>query len=316
MASNSKTNDKKLKYSYFPGCVGQTSTIELDRSMLQLADKLGIELVKMTEASCCGAGHLQDMNNELATVINARHLAYAEKEGLNLLTVCDTCQLHINEVNLKLKNDPEALAEVNKTLKEVGMEYKGTVEVKHILTALIEDYGLDRLKEQVVKPLDKYKIAPFYGCQILRPGAVSGLEDPDNPTFFEELIETLGGKTVDYESKTKCCGFHVELANPEAAAAMTGKALWQAKEKQADFMVTPCPLCHLNLDAQQEHSLHVAENPAKYKNVDHSPLPIMHVPQLVGLAVGLSYDQLSINKNIIRPEEIRREFALPVVKKK
>lgn len=290
-----KTN-KTLKYSYFPGCVGQTSAYELDVATRAVAEKLGIELVKMEEATCCGAGHMQDANNEFATAINARHLAYAEKLGCDLLTICDTCQLHINEVSQTLNNNPAELAKANKALTAAGLEYKGTVKVKHLLLALIEDYGLENLKAKVVRPLKEFNIAPFYGCQILRPGAISGMVDVDNPTFFEDVIRALGGNPIDYDSRTKCCGFHVDLVANDATTFVSGRALDEAKAKKADFVVTPCPLCHLSLDAQQEHVEHKL-----HKDYD---LPVLHLPQMIGLALGLSTTEVLLNKNIVRPNQL------------
>jgi heterodisulfide reductase subunit B len=187
----------------------------------------------------------------------------------------------------------KSLAKVNKDLAEVGLEYQGNVEVKHFLYALIEDYGLDNLKQKIVKPLKNFNIAPFYGCHNIRPSSLHKTGDnPYVPTSLDDLIKACGGTSVDYQEKNSCCGFHVDLQAPKTANKLTGKALAGAVDANADFMVTPCPLCHLNLDVNQRKA-----GKAIGREFE---IPVLHLPQVVGLALGIEPEELGLNHHIVK----------------
>ncbi len=286
---------KKLKYALFTGCTAKQSTPEQMMSTVAVAKKLGIELIELTEASCCGASHLQDYDDFLSLVLNARNIAYAEKHGLTMVTICNTCQLNTAMTKHRLDNNAELKAKVNEKLAEVGLEYKGTSNVIHFLYAIIDDFGLDKIKEMVVKPLSEFNIAPFYGCHNIRPSELHNeshnqKENPYNPTSLDDLIIACGGANVDYEEKNKCCGFHVELQAPHTAAVLTGNAIAGATDQNADMMVTPCPLCHLKLDTQTKHA-----SEAIGREVS---LPVLHMQQMVGLALGCSPAELGLKHHL------------------
>ena len=285
----------KLTYALYTGCTARESTPELLKSTLAVAKKLDIELVLLDEASCCGASHLQDFDDFLSLVLNARNICYAEKRGLDMVTICNTCQLNTAMTKKRLDENEELKAKVNEALSEVGLEYKGTSNVRHFLYALIEDYGLDNLRKKVVKPLSSLNIAAFYGCHNIRPSELHHhfnrtKETPYNPTSLDDLIEALEGNSVDYDHKTKCCGFHVDLQAPKTSNILTGNALADAFDNNADVMVTPCPLCHLNLDVKQK---------AAAKTINREiTLPVLHLPQLIGLALGCTPEELGLNHHV------------------
>ena len=286
---------KKLKYALFTGCTAKQSTPEQMMSTMAVARKLNIELIELTEASCCGASHLQDYDDFLSLVLNARNIAYAEKHGLTMVTICNTCQLNTAMTKHRLDRNPELKARVNEKLAEVGLEYKGTSNIIHFLYAIIDDFGLDKIKEMVVKPLSEFNIAPFYGCHNIRPSELhdeshNQKENPYNPTSLDDLIIACGGLNVDYEEKNKCCGFHVELQAPHTAAVLTGTAIAGATDNNADMMVTPCPLCHLKLDTQTKHA-----SEAIGREVS---LPVLHMQQMVGLALGCSPAELGLKHHV------------------
>lgn len=285
---------EKLKYALFTGCTAKESTPEQMMSTLAIADKLGIELTVLHEASCCGASHLQDYDDFLALVLNARNICYAEKHGMTMVTICNTCQLNTAMTKHRLDADADLKARVNEKLAEVGLTYEGTSEIKHFLYAINDDFGLDKLKEMVVKPLSDFNIAPFYGCHNIRPSELqnetNGGENPYNPTSLDDLIIACGGENVDYEEKNKCCGFHAELQSPHLAATLTGKALRGAMDNNADWMVTPCPLCHLKLDTQYKHASHAIGRDVK--------LPVLHMQQMIGLALGCTPVELGLDKHV------------------
>ncbi len=292
---------KKLKYALFTGCTAKQSTPEQMMSTLAVAEKLNIELVELTEASCCGASHLQDYDDFLSLVLNARNIAYAEKHGLTMVTICNTCQLNTAMTKHRLDNSAELKDRVNEKLAEVGLNYKGTSNIVHFLYAIIDDIGLDKIKEMVVTPLSQFNIAPFYGCHNIRPselhnGSHSAKEDPYNPTSLDDLIIACGGQNVDYTEKNKCCGFHVELQAPKTAAILTGKVLAGAIDNNADMVVTPCPLCHLKLDTQTKHA-----GDAIGREVE---LPILHMQQMVGLALGCGAKELGLEHHLSKVDFI------------
>lgn len=280
-----------ISYAYYPGCVAQESARELDNATRYVAKKLGITLVSMPEASCCGGGVIDGFDKNLKLYINGRTLALAEKEGLDILTICNTCTLTLSEVNEELINNKESLDKTNRYLSKIGLKYEGKVKVKHILYAIRDDIGFDNLKEKVVNSFKGVNIAPFYGCHILRPSSVVKFEDAENPRGFEELIKALGGEPVSYARRTKCCGFQTILVNENTSTSLAGNAIFDAQEKGADVMVTPCPLCHLSLDTYQTVA-------AKSINKKLS-LPIMHFPQLVGIALGADYAEMGFSRHNI-----------------
>jgi len=276
-----------MKYALYTGCTAKESTPELLKSTLEVAKVLGIEIEILEEASCCGAGHLQDFDEFLGYVLNARNICLAEKRGLKLVTLCNTCQLMLENTKIKLDSDEELRKKVNEKLKEVGYEYKGESKIQHFLYAILEDIGLDEIAKYVKKPLNS-KIAPFYGCHIIKPSKTHDAdnlnESSHNPDSIEKLIKVLSGEPVDYESKIKCCGFHVDLQNEKISKTLSKNAIEDALNHNAQFMVTPCPLCHLNLETKQ------------IKNKEK--LPILHLPQLIGLAFGIDEEKLGLNHNL------------------
>lgn len=291
---------EKLRYALYTGCTARESTPELLKSTLAVAEKLGIELILLDEASCCGASHLQDYDDFLSLVLNARNICYAEKLGLTMVTICNTCQLNTAMTKHRLDTNPELKAKVNVKLAEVGLEYKGTSEVTHFLYALIQDYGLEKLASKVNVPLSQFNIAPFYGCHNIRPSELQNLsnggENPYNPASLDDLIIACGGQNVDYAEKNKCCGFHAELQSPHTAAVLTGNALSGAIDANADWMVTPCPLCHLKLDVQYHNASKAIGRDVK--------LPVLHMPQMVGLALGCSATELGLNHHVTKVDFI------------
>jgi succinate dehydrogenase / fumarate reductase cytochrome b subunit len=191
-----------------------------------------------------------------------------------------------------MQSAPEYLAQVNSYLSEEGLEYQGTAQVKHLLWILIEDYGMDQLLEHVTRPLGSLRVAPFYGCYIVRPTEALDIEEhPERQTSLETLIQTLGATAVDFSGKTRCCGFPILTINEKNSMAMVGKHTSDAKDLGADAMVTPCPLCHLNLDGYQPKA-----SAQVRRQID---LPILHLPQLIGLAMGISPNELGLKKHII-----------------
>ena len=294
-----------MKVAFWPGCVSKGACPELYVSMQKIAPTLGLELHELTEAPCTGAGVLTEQNPELAYSLNALSLAMAEQQGADLMTICSTCQGVLSGAQHRLAEDQALLARVNGALADSGYQYLGTAKVKHLLWMLVEDIGLDRLRPLVKRPLTGLAIAPFYGCYILRPEEHLGLlERPERSTYLERIIELLGGTPVEYHGKSKCCGFPMLTFNADTSLKMAGKHLAEAKTKGADLLVTPCPLCHLNLDGQQPDAAKAIKEPLG--------TPIFHLPQLLGLAFGFSPQELRLDHHVVNTKLVLDKVELKV----
>ena len=283
-----------MKYALYTGCVAKGAARELLGASLLVCEKLGIELVEMTAAACCGAGVIGEDNPIVADILNARTFSLAEAQGLDIMNICTTCQGVHRKAQRKLEKDPAYKERVNAELKkDTGLEFSGTVKIKHFYEVLLQEVGLDKLREQVVRPLQGLKVAPFYGCYATRPPEVNDLADPNDPDELERLIETLGATPVDYAERLKCCGFPIMMMNRENSLKLAGNAVAGAKDAGADLIVTPCPLCHLNLDSYQPQ---FASKMGRKLGI-----PILHIPQLVALALGFSQADLRMRTHVVRP---------------
>ena len=277
-----------MKYAFFPGCVLESAAKEDYMATVAVAKKLGIELEELDGWTCSGASHVQDIAPEMTLATNARNIALAEEKGMNLLTVCNTCTLMLREAKNELDNNEKEKEEVNKKLAQIGKQYRGTTDITHFLWVLIRDYGLDKLKEKVVKPLTGLRVAEYYGCHILRPQTEMGFEDYQMPTSLADLISAIGATPIDFSRKLDCCGFHAVYPAHDSVMQMTGSINKDAATEGADCVVTPCPLCQMQLDMFQKEAKEVVGG--------GKDMPILHMSQLVGLALGISPEEMGMPK--------------------
>jgi succinate dehydrogenase / fumarate reductase cytochrome b subunit len=288
-----------MKVAYWPGCVSRGFTPELHGAMAKVAPLLDIELVELDRANCCGAGVIAEHNQELADTLNARTFSHAQAvQGAELMmNICSTCQGAQTECQERLDANGEYREHVNSTLAPDGLRYEKGLVNKNFLWVLVEEIGLDELRSRVKRPLTNLRVGPFYGCYIVRPVARLGI-DADHPrdTYLQKLIQALGGTVIDYAGTYKCCGFPIITMNKTASLRQAGRHIGDAIDADADCLVTPCPLCHLNLDLQQ---------PAAEATVGRRlRLPVLHLPQLVGLALGLEPDELGLGRHIVKPTAV------------
>ena len=290
-----------MKVAYWPGCVSRGFTPELHGSMAAVAPLLDIELVELDRASCCGAGVIAEHNQELADTLNARTFALAQQEIANgasmMMNICSTCQGAQGECQERLDANTPYRDHVNETLSAEGLTYEKGISNKHFLWILVEEIGLDAVKAKVKRPLENLRVGPFYGCYIVRPTDRLGI-DADHPrdTYLQLLIEALGGDVVDYAGQYKCCGFPIITMNKQNSLRQAGRHLGDAVDAEADCLVTPCPLCHLNLDLQQ---------PLAEKVVGRElDMPVLHLPQLLGLALGLKPKELGLQRHVVKPTSV------------
>jgi len=295
-----------VKLAYWPGCVSRGFTPELHGSMDLVAPKLDLELVQLDRANCCGAGVIAEHNQELADTLNARTFAMAQSvEGAaGMMNICSTCQGAQSECQERLDADGDYRATVNSTLSAESLSYEksGDWWNKNFLWLLVEEIGLDKLRSKVVRPLEGLRIAPFYGCYIVRPTKRLGMADhPERDQYLEYVIDALGAQPVEYAGARKCCGFPVITMNKTTSLRQAGRHLADAIDAGADCLVTPCPLCHLNLDMQQPEA-------SKYVERDLD-VPVLHLPQMVGLALGLEPKALGMNGHVVKTKDVQRKIA-------
>ncbi len=291
-----------MKFALYTGCVARGATRELMVSTMKTADALGIDFVEMKSAACCGAGVLSEQSPILADALNARTISQAAKQDLDMITICSTCQGNLKKTECKLDSDEEYREKINHVLKDGGHQYTtGKTKIKHFANILATPEGLKLLKEKMKRPLTGLKVAAFYGCYVLRPSGLSDFEDPDNPTGLEDIFSALGATPVFYDGRTKCCGFPIVMMNKEASHKMAGNALVDAIESGADVVVTGCPLCHLSLDSYQPEI-----DQLRQKGYE---IPILHLPQLVALALGHSPRELDMHKHIVSVKELEVKLS-------
>ncbi|MBD2778841.1 CoB--CoM heterodisulfide reductase iron-sulfur subunit B family protein [Iningainema tapete] len=297
-----------LKYAYFPGCVAQGACGELHQSTVALTKALGIELIELKKAACCGSGTFKEDSQLLEDTVNARNIALAEELNLPLLTHCSTCQGVIGHVDERLKEsqqtNPDYVEQVNGLLQKEGcLPYRGKTQVKHLLYALVSDYGLEEIQKRVTRKLTGLKCAAFYGCYLLR-AQKSIPDDPFRPEAMENVFRSLDATPVYYRGRTQCCGWPLSSYATTQSFKMAGMHIQEALANGADCMVTPCPLCHLNLDSRQ---------PEVEKVIGQKlGLPVLHLPQLIALAVGVSPKALGLDRHIVSTQPVLDKLAAVV----
>jgi succinate dehydrogenase cytochrome b subunit len=280
-----------MKFAYYPGCSAKSTCAELNSATMLVAAKLGLELTQLKSATCTGARELRAIDPAAFYALNVRILALAEREGLPLMTICNTCTLNVLDAHAAFVNDAELAKSINMTLAEEGLHYSGRTRISHFLWVLHEDIGEQRLRELVTNPLRGMTVAAFYGCHITRPPLRYGFVDSRNNIALERLAEILGCEPIDYTGRTECCGFHTAAHDENIAIKLTGQHIASAKTGGAQAMVTPCPLCHTVLDGFQSEM---------EKDISQKlTMPILHLPQLVGLALGFTPQALRLDRHLV-----------------
>ncbi len=286
-----------MRFAYFPGCVVRDESPELDVATREVARDLGIELVELDGAECCG-GDVPTADTDTALLANARNLARAQATRLDLLTVCGTCQWHLART-MRALEDPGTRAQINATLQRSGSpSYEGGFRVKHLLEVLLQDIGERKLAAHVRRPLGEIEVGAFYGCRLLRSPGAEAFDTPADPTSIERLVTILGGDPVRYRARTACCGFDAPVVSRELTSRLSAAALTEAKTAGANMVATPCPLCHLVLDGHQRDASRAAG--------ERIGMPVLHVSQLVGLALGIDPERLGVQYHRVSVSPVLR----------
>jgi heterodisulfide reductase subunit B2 len=285
-------------YTYFPGCSSEATAVGLDISTRAIAEALGMELTELEDWNCCGSTPYGSLDELESIVVAARNLALAEKLGKDMVTPCSSCFVTLNKARVHMMEKPQLKAKVNEALAAANLEYKGTVKVRLLIEALLSDISKETIASKVKNPLKGLKVAPYSGCQEVRPKF--GFDNPENPVALDAIIEATGAEVVPYPSKCKCCGGSAVIAEEGLSLGLMHGLLDDAAKNGAQCIVTPCPLCQMNLDAYQ----------GKVNNKYNTKfdLPVLFVTQLIGVAIGLKKNQLGLKKNIVNPDKVLAKY--------
>ncbi|KPK64043.1 hypothetical protein AMJ83_04305 [candidate division WOR_3 bacterium SM23_42] len=295
------------KIPYYPGCTLKTTAKNFENSALAAARALGIELLEIPRWNCCGTVFSladDDLIHHVASVRNFIRVQEMNDYGLvknenRLVTLCAMCFNTLKSTNLRMKNNAEDLSKINDLMYREE-DYQGKVEVIHFLEVL-KALGFEKIHDRVKKPLKDLKVAPYYGCMILRPQEV-GIDDPEDPTIQRDLLESLGADAVDTPYKRVCCGSYQTVKDKDIVAELAYDILTHAQKEGAEALATVCPLCAFNLDHRQKE--------VKAKHPDFTEIPVFYVTQLMAIAFGLDGECYGFDQNYVDPRPLLRKKSL------
>jgi len=253
-----------------------------------------MELIELEGWTCCGSTPYGSLDELESICVAARNLALAEKTGLDLVTPCSSCFITLYQADIKLKDHPQLMAQINEALAVANLEYHGSARVRHLTEVLVNDITPEVITTKVKRPLHGLKVAPYYGCQLVRPDY--GFDDPESPQSLDRLVGCLGAEAVPFPLKNRCCGGSLIIPEEDLALGLIRKLLDNALENGAQCIATPCPLCQTNLDTYQ------SKVNSKFKT--NYNLPVLFITQLIGLALGIEAKSLGLNTNITSPNRV------------
>jgi heterodisulfide reductase subunit B len=288
-------------YALFLGCTIPARQPNYELSARKALAKLGIELVDLANMTCCCPPPIQSIDLETSLAVAAYNISLAEEADLDLVTLCSGCFESLAMANAMLKEDENLKAKINRILAKTGKKFTGSKEVKHFLQVLIDDIGLERLKQNVTKPLSNLKVAPFYGCHALRPSELLKLDDPERPSILENLIETLGAESVEYRHKLKCCGGLLRGISDDLALNLAREKIANTTKAGADCIATLCPFCFVALD--------IGQMQIKAKFQEAYDMPVLHYSELLALALGIDPKELSLQTHKIKTDKVLNKIT-------
>jgi heterodisulfide reductase subunit B len=289
-----------MRFAYYPGCSLHSTGKDYDISAKAMCQELGIELLEIPDWVCCGASSAHMTSELLSVALPVRDLVAAREMGMDTAVCCAACYSRLKIANKTMSTNQGGL--VPSVDELVGQAYRGESKVKHLLEIVVNDYGLDALRQKVSRDLSGLKVAAYYGCLLVRPPDAVDLDVPENPTIMESLIGALGAQVVDWPYKTECCGASLSLTRTDVVVKLCHDILQMAAEYDANCLMVACPLCQANLDMRQ------AQVNRAYKT--DFEMPILYFTQLTGLALGLEPKALGLSKLLVSPTKLLRAAAL------
>ena len=282
------------EFVMYTGCTTPVRLPAYEASIQVVLEKFGIRTSLMKDANCCGAQYVESLSHTAFCAMSGRILAIAESMGKDILAICGACSGSLKIVKHELDSDPKLRDEVNKLLAEEGLKYTGTVEVKHLLQIFREDIGYDAIKAAIVRPYSGVRLAAHYGCHVTRPPEIVKVDDPENPTIIDKIIEITGATAVDYTGKTRCCGGPMLAMDQDVATKIGLDKIRNIRNEKVDGIITACEFCDIQLTSVQFDEL----------NGDEPKIPVIPLPQFLGPAIGIDFDKLGIHLNKIDPKVI------------
>lgn len=295
-----------MKYTYYPGCSLERNASAYNISALAVSRPFGIELKELKDWNCCGATEYFAISAIPAYALIGRNLALAARQkgnGHQVVAPCSLCYMNLKKTDHYMSTSRDLAEKVNLALEAGGLNYNpGSVQIRHLLEIFVKDIGFDQISEKVSHPLTGIKIAPYYGCVVVRPGYGGGFDDPEYPMTLDRLMKSLGAEVVDFPLKSHCCGGHMTQISEPVALELIHRLLTNAHEYEADLIVTLCPMCQLNLDAYQESA-------NKYFKTDYH-IPVLYFTQMIGLALGLQPAELGIGKEFVDATSVLNKIGV------
>lgn len=284
-----------MKYAYYPGCSLECNAASYDVSTRAVADLLGIKLLEIDDWNCCGATEYFSQNELVASSVIARNLALVDSSLDQLVAPCAACYCNLAKVDKLMADSPKMDREINEALAAGGLKYKpGRVKVRHLLDVIYHDIGETAIRDKVVKPLSGLRIAPYYGCQVVRP--IGDGDNTEYPMEMDEMFQWLSAEVVDYPVKAHCCGGHMTQISEPQAFELHRRLLQNAQDYKADLIICLCPMCQLNLDAYQ--------NRVNGMFGTNFNIPIVYFTQMLGVAFGIDMHKLGFGKELVAAEPV------------
>jgi heterodisulfide reductase subunit B len=282
-----------VKYAFFPGCSLESTAWDFDRSTRAVCRALGIELEDVADWVCCGSTPAHATSASLAVALPVLNLQKAQAAGLPVMAACASCYARLRTANHKVRSTPE---ERQRAERITGKPYEGGVEVHHVLDVLVNHLGLDAIRAQVSRRLSGLRVACYYGCLLTRPPEVVAFDDAEHPHAMDDLIAATGAEPVDWPMKTECCGASLSMTRSGIVARLGHRLLAMARQAGAECLAVACPLCQVNLDLRQ------ADAGKAHGGLPQTP--VLYVTQLLGLALGLSEEDLGIKALTVSAESL------------
>ncbi len=290
-----------MKYAYYPGCSAHSTARDMHESSLAVAKALGIALDEIKGWTCCGASAAHQTDRELAVSLSAANLLLAKRMGLEMVVNCAACYNRAKAANEEVQHSAEMRDFVADCL---GQPYDGSVPVRHFVEILVTEYGLARLRKKIRHSLHGLKVAAYYGCYLVRPPDTTGFDDPENPMMMDDLVEAMGGTSVEWSGKVDCCGGMQNLTRTEITVRRSAAVIEMAQAAGAECMVVACPMCQASLDLRQADMAKLLGK--------HYRMPVLYITQLLGLALGIASRELGLEKLCVNPTAVLTAIAAEV----
>lgn len=287
-----------MKYAYYPGCSSHSTARDMHESAAAVVRALGIELVEIDGWSCCGATAAHQTDRVLAASLPAANLLLAKQMGLDTVVTCAACYNRMKVANHEVSTSPDMQ---KKVADAVGSYYDGSVAVRHLIEVLLEDVGIEKLRQSFVKSLAGLKVAAYYGCLLVRPHDITNFDDAENPTSLDRLVEAMGGLSVDWPCKVDCCGGGLNLTRTDMVVKLSGSIIDMAVAAGADCIAVACPMCQASLDLRQSDMQ--KQFGRRYE------MPIVYVTQLLGLCLGIPPRELGFNRLMVSPSAVLQSLS-------